>query len=157
MMPAGTYRTNSGCGELCTTERRYDLKTCSIRISVSDACLGIVSFRGWGVKIHGIFFWRIVTACTTVRGKVASPTHHQDRINDILEKIDIFDGSKGGEVEYTRATSIAREPSAFERVIVESMGAFLVTAGTGGGFRSVARGSIAVKEYLPCRELKTLT
>jgi len=116
-----------------------------MRISVLEACLGIVSFRGWGMNTHGIFFLnRSVAAWTTVLGNVAKPTHHQERRKWVLWKMDMVEGSRGAETEKTRAMSIAREASALESVIVESIG-FVVDV-EGGGGRREARGSIAVRE-----------
>ncbi len=104
-----------------------------------------MSFRGWGVNTHGIFFLnRRVAAWTTVLGNVANPTHHHERRKWVLWKMDMLEGSKGAETEKTRAMSIAREASALERVIVESIG-FIVNAGR-DGWRREARGSIAVRE-----------
>jgi hypothetical protein len=107
-IPAGEYLIV--CPHICfsTYVSRYFLKSDSMKTSVASAWRGMVSFRGSGRNTQGIFrLKRRVAACTTVRGKVASPTHHQVRRNEVLKRSDMLDGSRAESVEKIRATRLA--------------------------------------------------
>jgi hypothetical protein len=90
--------------------------------SRSVGCRGIVCFLGSGRKTHGSFrLVRIVTACTTVRGKVARPTHHHLARNMVFWRPERVEGSIPGCVEKTRAVSMGFSSEEEEEEEVESV------------------------------------
>lgn len=61
-----------------------------------------------------------MTACFAVRGKVASPTHHQVARKRVLAGRDMVDGVEGGREEKRRAVSLGRVVAAELSVMVVS-------------------------------------
>ena len=105
---------------------------------MAEAARGRVPRRGSGRKTQGsLLERRSVRAWTTVRGKVAKPTHHQERRKWVFWKVVIRVGSRAGEVEKTLAISLGWEVEE-ERVMVVLMGG-LVPATTGVSMQDLDR------------------
>jgi hypothetical protein len=109
-IPVGIYLRLTFCSVDSIMYRRYSLNTFSMNTSVSLACLDIVAAFGSGSGTQlNPFLTNRLNASLTVRGNVARPTHHHVARNFVFDHRVKVEGSRGGEVEKTRAMSFAWE------------------------------------------------